>query len=153
MRVGVHRRGLHGAGKSFHGVGRPLGFQVAHAELAPGVGIRRVFHHYLFQQADGGGKIRLSERLEGAREPIFGFKFRHSRFHSLGTKFETGNSKLETGNRKLEIRTIFEFCVSPIFSRFLGAQNSNPEPRNLAPFSSFKFPVSNFVLSLSAVIG
>jgi len=95
MRLGIHGRGLHGAGKGFHGVGRPLGFQVAHAELTPGMGIRRVFHHQLLQQADGGGKVCLSERLASKGQSIFGFIMGHSGFHKLeNSKFENGNSKI-----------------------------------------------------------
>ena len=93
MGVGVLWGGEYGARKGLHSVRRPLGFQVAHAKLAPGPGIRRVFHQQLLQQADGGGEIRLSESLKGARKPIFRFTGRHSGCHSRGIqKVETRNS-------------------------------------------------------------
>ena len=115
MRLGVRGRGLHGAGKRFQGVGRPLGFQVADAKLAPGAGIRRIFHHQFLQQADGGGKIRLSHRLEGACQPVFGFNIGHSRvFHSRESK-----AKLENRNWKLEIGKSGEFRFSNFEFRFL----------------------------------
>ena len=48
--LGIHRRGLHGAGERFQSVGRTLGLKVTNSELAPGVGILRVFHHDLLPE-------------------------------------------------------------------------------------------------------